>query len=326
MAANISFIDGKAEAAFALKPAWWDAASEYVLDNVPTSHEMIRAAHLDWEVESQPIFNAEGKVIEGFRTTVRKDVGLHLGVVSNGYRVVQNAEGFRFLDDLLKDGLMRYESAGALRSGRTVWALARLPSVDTIAEGDNLYRYCLWLNSHDGTGSIYAIPTSVRVVCANTAALAIRGQRGIKHVGDMSAKLKQAHELLAQADRQFTGFNEKAQVLATRRYGRLDARQYVSTLLPSPDEIGRSLSIRERKVESIRSALRNERQSIPSIQGTWWSLYNALSEAVDHGAFFAWKGKGFQRAENRMSSVMLGPAAELKQKAFDLAYEMAVAA
>jgi phage/plasmid-like protein (TIGR03299 family) len=326
MAANISFADGKAEAAFALKPAWWDAAGKYVLDKVPTSEEMIRAAHLDWEVQSQPIYSAEGKVIDGYRTTVRADNGTHLGVVTDSYRVVQNAEGFRFLDDLFKDGIMRYESAGALRGGRTIWALARMPSVDTIAEGDELLRYCLWLNSHDGTGSIYAIPTSVRVVCANTAALAIRGQRGIKHVGDMSTKLKQAHELLAQADRQFTGFNEKAQVLATRRYHRVDARQYVSTLLPSPENFGRSLSIRERKVESIRSALRNERQSIPSIQGTWWSLYNAVSEAVDHGQLFAWKGKGSRRAENRMSSVMFGLGAEFKQEAFNLAYEMAVAA
>jgi phage/plasmid-like protein (TIGR03299 family) len=287
---------------------------------------MIRAAHLDWEVQSQPIYDAEGKVIEGYRTTVRADNGMHLGVVTDSYRVVQNAVGFRFLDDLLKGDLMRYESAGALRGGRTVWALARLPSVDTIAEGDILHRYCLWLNSHDGTGSIYAIPTSVRVVCANTAALAIKGQRGIKHVGDMAAKLKQAHELLAQADRQFKGFHEKAQVLASRRYSRVDARQYISTLLPSPDEVGRSLSIRERKVESIRSALRNERQNIRSIQGTWWSLYNAVTEAVDHGAFYGWKSKGVQRAENRMASVMFGPAADFKNEAFALAYDMAFAA
>jgi len=42
-----------------LKPAWWDAAGEYVLDRAPTSADMIRAAHLDWEVQSQPVFNAE---------------------------------------------------------------------------------------------------------------------------------------------------------------------------------------------------------------------------------------------------------------------------
>jgi len=325
MPAEISFVNGKAEAAFALQPAWWDTANEYTLEHVPTSDEMIKAAHLDWEVQAQPIYNADGRVIQGFSTTVRMDTGTHLGVMSDSYRVVQNAEGFRFLDNLLRDGVMKYESAGALRGGRTVWALARMPSADTIAEGDLVQRYCLWLNSHDGTGAIYAIPTSVRVVCANTAALAIRGQRGIKHVGDMDAKLKQAHDLLSQADDRFTDFRDSARLLATRRYGRDDAKQYINTLLPEPEGPGRSFSIRERKVESIRSALRNERQNIPSIKGTWWSLYNAVSEAVDHGRLYAWRGKGRQRAENRMSSVMMGPAAEFKQKAFDLAHDMALA-
>jgi len=253
------------------------------------------------------------------------DTGDHLGVVSDSYRVVQNAEGFQFLDDLLQDGVMSYESAGALRGGRTVWALARMPSVDTIADGDTVHRYCLWLNSHDGTGAIYAIPTSVRVVCANTAALAIRGQRGIRHIGDMNAKLKQAHYLLSQADHQFSDFREKGQLLANRKYSRLDAKQFINTLIPEPEESGRSLPIRERKVDEVRKTLRNERQSLPSIKGTWWSLYNAVSEAVDHGGFYSFRGSVRARAENRMTSILMGSGADFKRQAFNLAYDMALA-
>ena len=325
MPAQISFRNDKAEAAFALKPAWWDTANEYVLDHVPTSDEMIQAARLDWPVQSQPIYNEQGQVIEGFSTTVRMDTGDHLGVVSDSYRVVQNAEGFQFLDDLLQDGVMSYESAGALRGGRTVWALARMPSVDMIAEGDTVNRYCLWLNSHDGTGAIYAIPTSVRVVCANTAALAIRGQRGIRHIGDMNAKLKQAHYLLSQADHQFSGFRDRGQLLASRRYSRLDAKQFINTLIPESVETGRSLSIRERKVDEVRKTLRNERQNLPSIKGTWWSLYNAVSEAVDHGGFYSFRGSVRARAENRMTSILMGSGADFKRQAFNLAYDMALA-
>ena len=143
MSANISFIDGKAEAAFALKPAWWDTANEYTLDHVPNSEEMIKAAHLDWHVDLQQVCNQDGEIIPGYSTTVREDTGTHLGIMSDSYRVVQNSDAFTFLDNLLKDGIMRYESAGALRGGRTVWALARMPSVDQIAEGDELNRYVL---------------------------------------------------------------------------------------------------------------------------------------------------------------------------------------
>ena len=323
MPAQISFQNGKAEAAFALRPAWWDVANEYTLDHAPTSDEMIKASRLNWEVQAQPVFNHDGQIIEGYSTTVRTDTGEHLGLVSDSYRVVQNAEGFQFLDELLQDGVMKYETAGALRGGRTVWALSRMPSSDVIAEGDAVNRYCLWLNSHDGTGGIHAIPTSVRVVCSNTAALAIRGHKGIRHSGDVQSKLRQAHQLLSQADQQFTDFRDKGRLLAYRRYSRIEANQYVETLIPTPEEPGRSLSIRERKVNEIRKTLRNERQNLPSIKGTWWSLYNAMSEAVDHGRFYGYKGKGHVRAENRMTSVLMGQGADFKQRAFDLAVSMA---
>ncbi|WDI43716.1 DUF932 domain-containing protein [Bremerella sp. P1] len=322
MSAEISFIDGKAEAAFALKSCWWDVAGDYVLDHVPNSEEMIQAAHLDWDVELQPIYDHDGRHIPGHSTTIRSDTGLHLGVMSDSYRVVQNRDAFRFLDNLLKDGIMKYESAGALRGGRTVWVLARMPSVDTVAEGDELQRYILWLNSHDATGALFAIPTSVRVVCSNTAALAIRGQRGIRHIGDMDAKLKQAHKLLSKADEQFTDFSSKAQVLAKSRYSREQANEYVSTLVPQPENEGRSATIHDRKVEAIRTAFRSERNQLASIRGSFWSLFNSVSEAVDHGRFYTYKGN---KAESRMSSVLMGPGSDLKRRAFDLAYEMATA-
>ena len=320
MPAEISFIDGIAEAAFALKPAWWDVADEYTLDHVPTSEEMIEAAHLDWEVETQPIFDNDGRHIPGYATTIRSDTGLHLGVMSDSYRVVQNREAFQFLDSLLQDGILKYESAGALRGGRTVWVLARMPSIDTVADGDELQRYILWLNSHDAAGSLFAIPTSVRVVCANTAALAIRGQQGIRHVGDMDTKLRQAHWLLSQADERFTDFRDKAKLLAQARYTKEQATEYISTLVPTPLKEGRSTTIHNRKVDAIRKALRSERNQFPAIRGTFWSLYNSVSEAVDHGQFYAFKGN---KAESRMSSVLVGDGAEFKRRAFDLALKMA---
>ena len=198
-----------------------------------------------------------------------------------------------------------------------------MPSVDEIAKGDTLNRYVLWLNSHDATGALYAIPTSVRVVCANTAALAIRGQRGIRHIGDMDEKLKQAHKLLSQADEQFTDYRDKARLLASRRYTKDQANQYIDTLLPVPEAEGRACTIRERKVEAIRTAFRSERNQLPSIRSSWWSLLNSVTEAVDHGTFYSFRGNGRTRAENKMQSVLMGPGADFKAKAFDLALAMA---
>jgi len=325
MSANISFVNGRAEFASALRPAWWDAASEYVLPEVPTSADMITAAHLDWEVEMSCCRDEKGKALADYCFTRRQDTGTVLGCgMTSDYRVVQNKEAFSFLDSLLQDGVMRYESAGALDGGRTVWALARMPSVDNIAEGDDSLRYNLFLNSHDAGGSLFIIPTSVRVVCANTARIATKGQRGIRHTGDMDYKLNQAKLMLSQYDQQFTLFRDNARKLASMKWSSDAAKAYITTLFPEVKEEGKAKTIREKKVQEVRDALRADRQTLPSIKGTWWSLYNAVSEAVDHGNIFRTTGKGVQRAERKFANVAFGNGADFKQQAFDLALSMAV--
>ena len=124
--------------------------------------------------------------------TVRTDSGDVLGVVGKRYRIVQNRDAFGFLDSLLQDGIMKYESAGALRGGRQVFLLARMPSVDEIVPGDNSLRYVLFSTSHDGTAAIHAVPTSVRVVCANTLRIATASSVGFRHTDDVKAKLDSA--------------------------------------------------------------------------------------------------------------------------------------
>ena len=162
--------DGVGEAAFALRPAWHGLGR--VLDDVPSSEEMIEAAHLGWSVGAQEMVTSEGRSVPGYFATVREDTGAVLGVVSDRYKVVQNRDAFNFLDSLLQDGVIRYESAGALKGGRVVWALARMPSNDEIALGDVSRRYILFSTTHDGSGSVHALPTrypSTDAACDSSA-------------------------------------------------------------------------------------------------------------------------------------------------------------
>lgn len=322
MAHELSISNGKAEAFYSLQPAWHGLGT--VLDYAPSSEVAIEAAHLDWEVDLQPLLTADMRQVPDYFATVRQDTGEVLGVVSSRYQVVQNREAFAFLDSLLDDGSLQYESAGALRGGRIVWLLARMPSVDTVADGDDSLRYILFSTSHDGSAAIHAIPTAVRVVCANTLRVATARDIGIRHTGDVRGKLDAARRYLSQFDRQFTEFRDHAQLLAHKRYSRDEAQRYIDTLFPETAQLGRSHSIRERKVREVRSAFRASRQNLPSIRGSWWSLYNSVSEAIDHGHAMSVRGKDRQaKAENRMLSVMDGMGADLKDKAFRLALEMA---
>lgn len=317
MAHEISTVNGTAEAFFALKPAWHGLGT--VLDHAPTSELAIKAAHLDWMVEQRELETTDGIKVDGHFATVRTDTGSVLGVVSDRYKVVQNHESFAWMDSLLQDGLMKYESAGALRGGRIVWLLARLPSVDVIAEGDNTLRYVLFSTSHDGTACIHAIPTSVRVVCANTLRIATAGNVGIRHTGNVASKLDFARQFISQYDEKFTLFRDSARKLAERKVSPESAKEYIATLFPEVPEVGRGRTIRENKIAIIRQNYRNDRQNIASIKGSWWSLLNSVTELIDHDG----KRLTSEKAESKMLSVVDGHGADFKVRAFELAMAMA---
>jgi phage/plasmid-like protein (TIGR03299 family) len=319
MAHELSFINGKAEAFYALKPAWHGLGT--VLDHAPNSAEAIEAAHLDWRIGQRALRTVDGIDVPDLFANVREDTGAVLGVVSGRYQTVQNREAFDFLDGLLADGVIKYESAGALRGGRIVWLLARMPTVDTIADGDHTLRYVLFSTSHDGSASIHAVPTSVRVVCANTLRVAVANDIGIRHTGDVTHKLELAKRYLSQFDERFTLFRDDARKLATRQLQGTEARDYIAQLFPEVTNPGRSRSIRDKKIEQVRRAYSNGRQTMPAIKGTWWSLYNAVSETIDHNGRYI--GTGRIRAENKMLSTVDGTGADFKAKAFKLALEMA---
>jgi len=330
---DISVVNGIAEAMYANKPAWHHLGEIFELGGSqgPDSERAMELSHLGWMVKTEPIQVVGGKVIEDKYATVRQDTGTALGVVGGRYTILQNRDAFAFLDSLLQDGIMRYESAFALAGGARVVLLARLPSVDTIAEGDDSLRYIMFENTHDGSGAISCMPTEVRAVCANTVALAYRMGKGrvfnIRHCGDMDMKLRQAKQYLSQFDEQFDLFCEQGRTLATRRFSQVELEQYLETLFPTPKPDAenkklRAITIRKNTVESIRDHYRRRNRELPSIQGTWWALFNSVTEYVDHDS----RTRGASeraKAENRFASVTSGPKAAFKDQAFSLALDMA---
>lgn len=330
--------DGKAEAFFALKPAWHGLGQ--VLDHAPDSSTAIEQAGLDWTVEQLPAFarktiaTPEGEVIRDIeapetRFNVRSDNGYILGPVGDGYKIVQNSEAFGFMDGLLQDGVIKYESAGSLKNGRIVWILARMPSVDTIAPGDDVFRYVLLTLAHDGTGAIRGLPTATRVVCWNTLSAALGSANKeqivtIRHQGDMAAKMRRAQFMLAQYDEQFTLHAQACKHLAGKRYTSSDLEAYIEALFPSVEEKGRARTIRDNNVADLRVNLESPRQHVGGIGGTWWSALNAVTELIDHQT--ASRGADDrEKDENRMmrNLGLHGYNAGFKQSALELALTMA---
>lgn len=184
------------------------------VEEAPTSADALRMAGLDWNVVQRNIQVCGGAKIKNYKANVRDSDGTVLGVVSDRYKIVQNAEAFEFTDSLI-GGDVQYETAGSLNGGRKIWLLARLPETEIV--GDKTEPYLCFTNTHDGSGAIRVCMTPIRVVCNNTLNLALGSARrawSVRHTGDMASKMHEARVCLEMASAYMNDLSQTADRLA----------------------------------------------------------------------------------------------------------------
>src|SRR5471032_1733679 len=108
----------------------------------------------------------------------RSDTNAPLSVVSHRYHVVQPSEILEFYRDLTEVSGYELETAGVLKGGRKIWALARTGQSSTIKGNDAMNAYVLLATACDGSLATTAQFTSIRVVCNNTLAVALDAGNG----------------------------------------------------------------------------------------------------------------------------------------------------
>ncbi|MGA1718785.1 MAG: DUF932 domain-containing protein, partial [Aquiluna sp.] len=142
------------------------------LDENPSISEAITAAGLDWRVGTKDLFTAEGERVNA-KATYRESDNRVLGVVGPRYTPLQNQDAFDWFQPFLDAGECQLHTAGSLSEGEKVWVLAQLNRENSeIVKGDEVSKFILLSNSHDGTTSIRVGYTPIRVVCVNTLAAA----------------------------------------------------------------------------------------------------------------------------------------------------------
>jgi phage/plasmid-like protein (TIGR03299 family) len=333
-------------------PAWKGLGTPS-FDERQTSDRMIERAGLDWHVSKRPLKLENGAVVPGFYATVRDcpeddERSRVLGIVGERYRVWQNHDAFQFADSLVADGILEYENAFCMKGGQQVSLLARMPAVDFVAENDPGLRYLYISTSHDGSGGIDILPTRIRQWCANQTRLIKREGASaawrftFRHTESLSANLAEARRAILEIDRAFSAQAELERRLVEAKVSQSDAREYVERLYPAPSEAtdeateentawgitlptkvvtAKAVTIHRNKIATLRDAFRHPAQQNPSIAGSWYQLWSAVTFAVDHETRTRGRN-GAQRAENRLLNVVDGVGAALKTKAFNLALEM----
>jgi len=223
------------ETMFYTRTAPWHGLGVCV-DTAPSSEEALRVSGLDWKVVQRPIFTDTGDSIPGYKANIRDTDYRVLGVVTDRYRVVQNEEAFAFTDALLGEG-GQYETAGSLQEGRKIWLLAKLPE-KYIMEGERVNPYLVFSSSHDGSGSIKVAMTPIRVVCQNTLNLALGSAKRVWstiHVGDLAAKMEEAHNTLQLAGQYMGQLGTEFARLSRIRLSDQKVAEYIEQLLPTDE-------------------------------------------------------------------------------------------
>lgn len=326
---------------FSVKEKAWHGLGQ-IVENYPTSAEAIKHAGLDYEVIKAPLFTQGramtigngGEIVEADNilipdqfATLRTDNNTVLGVVGKDYHIVQNREAFTFFDAIVggDDGIL-YETAGALGNGERIFITAKLPDYIRVGNGDDVTEKYLFLTtSHDGSGSITAAFTPIRIVCQNTLNASLRNMSNvvrIKHTAGAPQRLEDAHKLMGMANKLSKQlediFNQWAKVSVTDREVKkliqlaLCPNKETHDLIKKGAENELSTVFKNTVDDAFAYAMMSDTQQMDTTKGTLFGAYNAVTGYYQNVC-------SYKTDEKKLDSIVMGGTAQKRtQKAFEL--------
>lgn len=291
----------------------------------------IAAAGMNWSIMGQPaLYRPLGDVaaprpVSGQQVLYRSDDYSALGIVGNGFQIVQPREVLEFFRDLTEKAGFQLETAGCLFGGKRFWALAKTGDVAEIVPGDYVRPYLLLCTGADGSLATTGKYVEERVVCNNTLSLALKEgsmQHKISHRSTFNADEMKRVLGIEFAREAFANSIKTSKHLAEKFVSKQTA-QGIALALLAPDNI-RTLDHDEQvktlnKVEEssgykkIITLFDGEGRgaTMDGVRDTAWGLLNAVTQYADHET----RAKS---DDHRMSRVIEGDADALKAKALKL--------
>ena len=309
-------------------------------------------AGMDWRIESSNVSymaqNERGQSIimpyEEQRVLYRSDTHAPLSVVSQRYQEVQPKQILEFYRDLTEQSGFELETAGVLKGGKKFWALAKTGQTSALKGKDVSNGYILLATACDGTLATTAQFTSIRVVCNNTLAIALKGQNSSTGV----VKVPHSTKFDAEKIKQQLGISVRAweehmyemKQLSQRKVTQQEAAAYFDAVFNNT-----SLSIAEQD-EGIIQFYRNVANPNPakeksepngramskamnmfngqgrgaelsSAKDTAYGLLCSITEFADHE-------RRAMSTDHRLDSAWFGAGAALKQRGLEQALRLVV--
>lgn len=303
------------ESGFLVKEAAWHKLGT-VIKEAPTVEEGIRLAGLDWKVEMENLFLADGRVTAQ-RAVIRQTDKSILGYGGQNWTPLQNTEAFSFFDEFLKTGDVELETAGSLRKGQRVWVLARIKSaVGEVIKGDPIQRYFMLSNAHTMGIAVSVGFTDVRIVCKNTMAMAEKSENSklirVTHSKKVAQNLDEIKSIINFSKQGFQADLQKMESLTRKGINQKDIAKFVETIFFDPRTLDSTRSknklsfITSKISELIEHGLGSD---IKGVHGNAYGLYQATTEYLTH-----YDGKDY---EQRLDKLWNGANKSKNEKALE---------
>ncbi|MDH2018897.1 DUF932 domain-containing protein [Acinetobacter ursingii] len=312
-------------------------------------------AGMDWRIESSHVSymaqNDKGQNIilpfEDQRVLYRSDTHAPLSVVSPRFQEVQPLEILEFYRDLTEQSGFELETAGVLKGGKKFWALAKTGQSSALKGKDVSNGYILLATACDGTLATTAQFTSIRVVCNNTLAIALRAKDTASNTaGSGVVKVPHSTRFDAEKVKQQLGISVRGwdehmyqmKQLSQRKVSQTQAAAYFEavfnntnlTVMEQEDSIiqfYRDVAAKpETKTEPNGRALTKVMQmfngqgrgaELSSAKDTAYGLLCAVTEYCDHE-------RRAMSQDHRLDSTWFGMGAAIKQRGLEQALRLVV--
>lgn len=282
--------------------------------------EVAQKANVLWKVRKVPSFICLSEdtdaIYTGQDALVRESDNRILDMVSSDWNDVDNLEAFTFFDEYCTTGEMHMSTAGSLRNGQIVFALAKINESFELFKGKDLVNaYLLFTNPHKYGWATSVSMNAIRVVCMNTLKWSLGTTKKDKIVRVSHSNIFDAEDVkhtLHISKQKLETYQEQAILLAKKKAKPFDVVEYFKELFPVLSEAPKKdLS----KAATQCVGLLDTQPGAEFAKGTWWNAYNAVTYYTDHQA-----GRS---ADTRLASAWYGTGANVKIKALKRAVELA---
>jgi len=346
------------ESMFSVIETPWHGLGNIIL-SAPTIEEAMQLSGASWTARLEKMYidvvarDIAGQILPGVFNkmevpdtfaVVRDDSNKVISTVGNRYEIYQNPVMWEFIKNFqLASGIV-LETAGVLRQGKIVWVLAKKGSIEAV-NGDIVEEYFLFRNSFDGSSPITILFTNIRVVCANTLTMAIKGASNmfhVRHTASASDQLKEVekalgirhkyqekvNEIIASLVKTAVTVAEIDNILENVIFPEKDKKAKVVQVVGAGNNVvsladfkdkenTRAATIRTNRIQAVKELVETGKGTdIAGVKGSLWGVYNALTEWSDWDKTVKTTG-GRDLSESKFESAFFGSGSQFKADALN---------